>query len=155
MAEGKAKKPIFKKWWFWVIIAVFVIGIAANAGKDDSKETVTPATSPDASASGSAATAKPADSAAPSAKATEAPKNKPTMSKAEFDKLESGMTYDEATAIIGGPGEVVSESGKKGGTDLEIHTVMLQYKGEGGVGANANLMFQDEKLVNKAQMGLK
>ncbi|MNC31207.1 hypothetical protein D3C75_795210 [compost metagenome] len=82
-------------------------------------------------------------------------KNKPSMSKAEFDKLESGMTYDEATVIIGGPGTVLSESGKKGGTGLEIHTVMYQYEGEGSLGANANLMFQDEKLINKAQFGLK
>lgn len=77
------------------------------------------------------------------------------MTKAEFDQLKTGMTYDEATKIIGGPGEVISESGTKGGDGLNIHTVMYQYKGEGSLGANANMMFQDEKLITKAQMGLK
>jgi hypothetical protein len=32
---------------------------------------------------------------------------------------------------------------------------MYKYKGEGELGANANLMFQGDKLANKAQMGLK
>lgn len=78
-----------------------------------------------------------------------------TMTKAEFDQLKTGMTYDEVTKIIGGEGEVISESGKKGGTLADIHTVEYQYKGSGSLGANANLMFQDEKLINKAQFGLK
>lgn len=33
-------------------------------------------------------------------------------------------------------------------------TVMYQYKGEGQMGANANFMFQENKLQNKAQFGL-
>jgi len=74
------------------------------------------------------------------------------MHKAEFDQLKSGMSYKECTAIIGGPGEVVSESGSPGD---QFYTVMYQYKGEGELGANANLMFQGDKLANKAQMGLK
>ncbi len=78
-----------------------------------------------------------------------------TMTKAEFDQLQTGMTYNEATKIIGGNGEVESESGKVGGSGLDIHTVMYQYKGSGSLGANANLMFQDEKLINKSQLGLK
>jgi hypothetical protein len=78
--------------------------------------------------------------------------NKPTITKAEFEQLKSGMTYEEATAIIGGPGEVISESGNKGEA---LYTVMYQYKGEGDLGANANMMFQGNKLQNKAQMGLK
>ncbi|NTV91008.1 MAG: DUF3862 domain-containing protein [Clostridiales bacterium] len=94
----------------------------------------------------------PTPTPAPVSTTTQAPANKPTMTKAEFDQLKSGMTYEEATAIIGGPGEVLSESGNAGD---EYHTVMYQYKGEGGFGANANLMFQGNKLMNKAQMGLK
>jgi len=78
--------------------------------------------------------------------------NKQTMTKAEFDQLKSGMTYEEATKIIGGPGEVMSESGSPG---EDAHTVMYTYKGEGSLGANANVMFQGNKLMNKAQMGLK
>lgn len=46
------KKPFYKKWWFWVIIAVIVISIGAgsarngNSSKDtDNKETTTVSTS--------------------------------------------------------------------------------------------------------------
>lgn len=78
--------------------------------------------------------------------------NKPTMTKAEFDQLKDGMSYEEATKIIGGPGEVMSESGSVGDP---LHTVMYSYKGEGDLGANANIMFQGNKLNTKAQMGLK
>ena len=81
-----------------------------------------------------------------------APTNKPTMTMAEFTQLKTGMTYEEATKIIGGPGEVMSESGSIGDP---AHTVMYTYKGEGDLGANANLMFQGDKLMNKAQFGLK
>ncbi|CAH1230598.1 hypothetical protein PAECIP111891_06693 [Paenibacillus allorhizoplanae] len=83
------------------------------------------------------------------------PKNKESISKEEFDAIKTGMTYDEVSKIIGGPGEVLSESGTKGGTGLDIHTVMYMYKGEGSLGANSNMMFQNEKLINKAQIGLK
>lgn len=74
------------------------------------------------------------------------------ISKAAFDKLKTGMSYDEATAIIGYDGELVSESGNKGD---DLYTVMYIYYGSGMLGANANLMFQGDKLMNKAQMGLK
>ena len=38
------KKPIYKKWWFWVIIAVLIIGIGNSDNNDatstDSKLTI-------------------------------------------------------------------------------------------------------------------
>ncbi|MCH5297620.1 MAG: zinc-ribbon domain-containing protein [Ruminococcus sp.] len=47
--QTKPKKPIHKKWWFWVIIAVVAIGVIGaatgnngnNAAKTDSKQAVT------------------------------------------------------------------------------------------------------------------
>lgn len=35
MAEEKVKKPFYKKWWVWVIIAVFVIGVATQSKKSE------------------------------------------------------------------------------------------------------------------------
>lgn len=70
----------------------------------------------------------------------------------KFDQIKNGMTYEEVTKIIGGEGEVLSESGEKG-TDL--HTVIYMYQGKGDLGANANFTFQGNKLENKAQFGLK
>lgn len=139
--QQKAKKPIYKRVWFW-ILAVIVVIVVANGSGGQTTPPVQPAgTVP-------AATTQPAKEPAK----PEPAKNKPSMNKAEFDKLESGMTYEQATEIIGGPGTVLSESGKPGD---QYHTVMYQYEGDGGLGANANLMFQGNKLQNKAQMGLK
>lgn len=37
---AKVKKPIYKKWWFWVLIILF-IGIAGSSNNDDNKDNVT------------------------------------------------------------------------------------------------------------------
>lgn len=77
--------------------------------------------------------------------------NPPTISKAEFDAIEVGMEYQEVFDLIGSKGEVISESGNG---DDDLYTVMYQWDGEGTTGANANVMFQGGKVVNKAQFGL-
>lgn len=155
MTEQKLNKPVYKKWWFWVaaVIVIFIIigslgskddkSLTADASADKTKSTATPAAT--------AVAEKPTATPAPPTP-TPQPKNKETISKAEFDAIKNGMTYEEVTKIIGGPGEVMSESGNAG---EEFHTVMYMYKGEGGLGANANMMFQGNKLMNKAQLGLK
>ena len=81
------------------------------------------------------------------------PKNESNMSEAEFDQIKNGMTYDQVTAIIGGPGEIVSEIGTPGD---QFYTVKYQFKGDGGMwDAHADLTFQSGKLNTKAQTGLK
>ncbi|CAH2464436.1 MULTISPECIES: DUF3862 domain-containing protein [Bacillus cereus group] len=82
----------------------------------------------------------------------EAPKNKPGISKAEFDQIQNGMSYEEVKNIIGSDGEVMSESGQAGD---QFHTIMYSWKNEKGLGANARFMFQEGKLQNKSQFGLK
>jgi len=57
------------------------------------------------------------------------------------------MSYSEAVEILGGPGEEISRSDIAGYT-----TVMYQWKK--WTGANMNAMFQNGRLVTKAQMGL-
>lgn len=77
------------------------------------------------------------------------------ITKAEFEKVQNGMTTKEVFGIIGGKGEVMSEVGEKGS---ETYTVIYMYKGKGAAGvagANANFTFQDDKLMAKAQVGLK
>jgi outer membrane protein assembly factor BamE (lipoprotein component of BamABCDE complex) len=73
------------------------------------------------------------------------------ISLEQFNQIENGMTLEEVIEIVGGEGEIVSETGEEG-TDL--HTVMYSYSGEGGLGANVSLMFQGNKLQNKTQVGL-
>lgn len=66
---------------------------------------------------------------------------------AKFNKLKAGMTYEQATSILGRQGEVMSENSIAG-----THTVMYQW---GNGLSNMNAMFQDGKLIQKAQFGLK
>ena len=55
------------------------------------------------------------------------------------------MTYDEVIAIVGGEGNLLSESRDKG---TEFYKVMYYYTGEGDLGVNASFMFQGNKLQN-------
>lgn len=75
--------------------------------------------------------------------------NDPGISASEFAAMQTGMTPEEVTAIVGSAGTVMSESDLGG-----IRTVMVQWEGESGLGANANAMFQNGKLIQKAQFGL-
>ncbi|ANC07830.1 MULTISPECIES: hypothetical protein [Bacillus cereus group] len=49
-------------------------------------------------------------------------------------------------AVVGG-----KNSGQKG---QQFYTIMYSWNGEQGFGANANFMFQEDKLQNKAHFGL-
>ncbi|MDA1553048.1 MULTISPECIES: DUF3862 domain-containing protein [Bacillus cereus group] len=140
-------------------IALIVLGAIAAAlgGGDDKKETTS--SEPKQETQAPAAKEEPKkeevkkeEPKKEEPKKEEAPKNKPGISKAEFDQIQNGMSYDEVKAIIGSDGEVLSESGQAG---EQFHTIMYKWDGEKGFGANANFMFQEGKLQNKSQFGLK
>ena len=39
MSENlEEKKPIYKKWWFWVIIVVLVLGIGSNSMENNTQQ---------------------------------------------------------------------------------------------------------------------
>jgi hypothetical protein len=71
----------------------------------------------------------------------------PVVTMAEYQQVSDGMSYAEVTAIIGSPGQELSSSNVAG-----YSTVMYMWSNAGG--SNMNAMFQNDKLVNKAQMGL-
>ncbi len=68
----------------------------------------------------------------------------------KFNKIQTGMTYEEVVAIIGEEGTVVSES-----EIGNIKTTLYSWYGEGTIGANASITFQNGKVTSKAQLGLK
>lgn len=72
-----------------------------------------------------------------------------TVTAAEYARLTTGMSYQQAVGIIGFEGEELSRSEIAG-----ITTVMYQWTNPGFSGANMNAMFQDGRLVTKAQFGL-
>ena len=71
----------------------------------------------------------------------------PVVTKAEYDQIREGMSYSEVRRIIGAPGEEQSRSDLAG-----ISTVMYAWMNANG--SNMNAMFQNDKLVTKAQFGL-
>lgn len=69
---------------------------------------------------------------------------------AEYNRIRVGMSYDEVREIIGAQGTEMSRNPIGG-----IATVMYSWRGAGIAGANMNAVFQDGKLVDKAQFGLR
>jgi hypothetical protein len=78
------------------------------------------------------------------------PANGSTITLAEFEALQTGMSHEQVAEITGSTGQLISES-ELGG----VNTQMYQLEGEGDLGANASVMFQNGELVQKAQFGLR
>jgi Domain of Unknown Function with PDB structure (DUF3862) len=76
----------------------------------------------------------------------------PGVTMANYNRLKTGMTYAQVVAILGKEGTELSSS-EIGGT----RGAMYMWKGDGLsklAGANMNAMFENGKLVSKAQLGL-
>lgn len=70
------------------------------------------------------------------------------LTMAKYQQIREGMTYREAVEILGAEGTELSSS------DVAGHrTVMYMWEGSGG--ANMNAMFQNGRLIQKAQFGLR
>ena len=80
--------------------------------------------------------------------AREANLDRVTVTAAEYRQLATGMTYQQAFEIIGFHGEELSRSEIAGTT-----TVMVQWMNANG--GNMNAMFQNGRLIQKAQFGLR
>jgi uncharacterized membrane protein YdbT with pleckstrin-like domain len=80
--------------------------------------------------------------------AREANLDRTTVTAAEYRQLDTGMSYARAVEIIGFQGTELSRNEIAG-----ITTVMLQWTNRDG--GNMNAMFQNGRLVQKAQFGLR
>ena len=65
-------------------------------------------------------------------------------------KLGTGISYQEAINILGEEGEEMTSNEMMG-----TKTIMYKWDADSGFGSNMNATFQDDKLVSKAQFGLK
>lgn len=76
------------------------------------------------------------------------------VSKSDFDRIRHGMSYWEVVGIIGTSGEEISSNKIDGVPSVmeSIHTVMYMWKNRDG--SNMNAIFQNDKLIQKAQFGL-
>ena len=77
------------------------------------------------------------------------------VTAAEYQRIENGMSYQEVVAIIGSPGEEMSQNKIDGvpGVMDAITTIMYQWTNSNGSSMNA--IFQNDSLMQKAQFGLK
>ena len=73
----------------------------------------------------------------------------------EYQRVQNGMSYAQVVNIIGAEGEEMSRNKIDGvpGIMESIETVMYQWVNSNG--SNMNAMFQNDKLFQKAQFGLK
>jgi hypothetical protein len=91
------------------------------------------------------------DHADPATATTTAPAPPPPsgMTRAIFDQIQTGMSYDQVVALVGQPGTLQAETNIAGYDDK-----VYMWRGVGGLGANANVTFQNSQVVSKAQFGL-
>ncbi len=68
---------------------------------------------------------------------------------AGYNHIKTGMTYAQVVKILGEDGVELSSNDIGG-----YRTVMYQWKGEDGI-SNMNAMFQNGRLISKAQFGLR
>ncbi|WP_324658948.1 DUF3862 domain-containing protein [Bacillus cereus] len=139
------KKAFYQKWWFWVIVAIIVIGVY-NGGSDSSKQP----TEKTEKATNQVTKEEPKEKQPEVTEKTNTSSNEKTMTKAEFEQIQNDMSYEEVVKIIGSEGELQSES-----TVGDYTSKLYMWEGEGGLGANANITFSNNKLQAKSQFGLK
>jgi hypothetical protein len=77
------------------------------------------------------------------------------LTMAKYMRIQNGMSYNEVCQILGQQGEEVSRNHIDGapGVIPSVDTVMYTWKGTWP--ANMNATFQNDKLMSKAQLGLK
>lgn len=73
----------------------------------------------------------------------------------EYNQIRSGMGYWEVRAIVGEPGNEIARNHMDGvpGVMEPIETVMYSWANSDG--SNMNAMFQNDRLMQKAQFGLR
>lgn len=78
----------------------------------------------------------------------------PTITMEKYSRIQNGMSYNEVKQILGEPGVEQSRNKMEGvpGVMESIETVMYAWQNPGG--SNMNAMFQNDKLIQKAQFGL-
>lgn len=95
-------------------------------------------------------TPNPSNTPTPKPNPTVSPKNNSSkVTLEQFNRLQEGMTYQEVVSILGSEGEILSSSDIAG-----YKTIMYMWEGN-SLGGNMNAIFQNDKMISRAQFGLK
>lgn len=147
---AKHKTPFYKKWWVWAIVIVVIIGVASGGNNTNPNDMApdtdnsVPVNEPLSGGQGKE------DANAPETQTETPVKNSPKITLQEFESIQTGMSYEQVCEIVGGTGEISSQS-SVAGYEMAIYI----WEGSGTLGANANVTFQNGKVCAKAQFGLK
>jgi hypothetical protein len=79
----------------------------------------------------------------------------PVVTRSQFERIRSGMSYSQVSGIIGVSGEETASSRIEAipGVTEAVETRMYQWINADG--SNMNTVFQNDQLIQKAQFGLK
>ena len=127
------KKPIYKKWWFWLVIVIVFIGIVggSQSNKDKDKPTNETSTSSDTT----------------KGTKTEDKKEEGKITYDNFLKIEMGQKYSDVIALLGEGTE--QSSSEIGG----IKSIIYTWKGSDLL-SNMTVTIQNDAVTGKAQSGL-
>ncbi|MFX0548507.1 DUF3862 domain-containing protein [Hathewaya histolytica] len=132
------KKPIYKKWWFWLVVILFIggIGNALNKGDDPKKVGKSSTTVSKTENKDKKEKSKP----------KEEEKEKTKVNYENFLKVKMGMKYEDVVKIIGEGKQ--SSSSEVSGVKISLYS----WHGDGI--SNMNITIKDGVVSGKAQMGL-
>ena len=72
---------------------------------------------------------------------------RPGVSLAAYDRIRPGMSYEDVGGLIG-PGTEINRTARR-----DMTMVMYEWRLPGG--ANVNVVFENNRLIQKAQFGLR
>lgn len=129
-----------------IVMSMGGCGNSQNVPTQQPAENTTTQTAPSQS---TAQTSEPQSTAQPDT--TQQQKNASgKISLAMYEQIDTGMRYEDVVALIGAKPSSESTMDLMGAT-----TVMCSWWGEGDIGANAMIYFQDGVVSSKSQAGLK
>lgn len=74
----------------------------------------------------------------------------PEITLEEYEKIEEGMSYEQAAALIGSGGREAAASSENG-----CHIAIYTWEGNGGFASSADIIFLNDEMFRKSQSGLK
>ena len=146
-----SKQHLFTVAFVGCLWLALILGCTALKENSNSGQTTSPVESPTNTAT---TPSPPRSSTNNSPNTASGPTTTAGVTMANYNRLQTGMTYAQVVQILGKEGEKLSELGGKGISADKI--VMYQWDGDsGGPDAKINAFFKNGKLDSKLQFDLK
>jgi hypothetical protein len=140
MLVQNPKQHLFTLAFIGCLWLALILGCTRPKENSNSGQTTSPAASPTRSSTNN------------SPNTASSPTTTAGVTMANYNRLQTGMTYAQVVQILGKEGE---ELGKLGGNETAFKIVMYKWAGDGGGDPRIDAFFKDGKLDKKSQFGLK